>query len=209
MPPYSMPPTLVPNGSGLHEPIYAVTLDLETAKLAADLPGGWPALLRGEGGISALVLWSAISGRPHLFDEHNLSDCASFIEHSGVLLTFNGEKFDIPLLEAVLGKKLSIPFHLDMLQLIWSAFPPGRRQKGNSLDEVAKRTLGEGKDGEAIMAPQLYENGMFATLFDYCLQDVALTRRLFLFAQEHGGIIGPDGDMLPLSLPEWFGEAVI
>jgi len=38
-----MPPTLVPNGSGLHEPIYAVTLDLETAKLAADLPGGWPA----------------------------------------------------------------------------------------------------------------------------------------------------------------------
>jgi len=78
-----------------------------------------------------------------------------------------------------------------MLQLIWSAFPPGRRQKGNSLDEVAKRTLGEGKDGEAIMAPQLYENGMFATLFDYCLQDVALTRRLFLFAQEHGGIIGP------------------
>lgn len=188
---------------------YAVTLDIETLKLAADLPGGWPALKRGEGGISCVVMWSAASGRPHLYDANTLPDIAFPIGEADVLCTFNGVQFDIPVIEGVLSRKLTIKYHIDLLQQIWGALRAGQPRKGNTLGEVAQRTLGVGKIGSGTLAPALAAEGRWSELFDYCLDDVHLTRRLFLFAQEHGGVVGSNGDLLPLNLPDWFKEVRI
>ena len=181
----------------------ATTFDLETMKLAQDLDGGWAALRRGEGGVSCLVLWSARTGRPHLFDANTLSESISMLEASDVVLSFNGVGFDVPVLEGVSGKGIHLKEHLDLLQLIWEAIG---KQKGYTLDECGQRTLGWGKNGHGEMAPQLAEDGRWTELLEYCLGDVVLTLELFTYAQKNGGIIGIDGELLRLPLPEWFSQ---
>ena len=184
----------------------ATTFDLETMKLAQDLDGGWAALRRGEGGVSCLVLWSARTGRPHLFDANTLSESISMLEASDVVLSFNGVGFDVPVLEGVSGKNLDIKEHLDLLQLIWEKIG---KQSGYKLTECAERTLGISKNGDGMMAPQLAEDGKWGQLLDYCLHDVHLTRNLFLYAQKHGGIVDVDGELLELPLPPYFQDLKI
>jgi DEAD/DEAH box helicase domain-containing protein len=190
--------------------MHFATFDLETRKLAADLPDGWAALKRGEGGISCLAAWSSLSGRPHLFGENTLQDAGALLEEADCVLSFNGVRFDIPVLEGVLGRSLAIKHHLDMLQMVWAALSErGENHKGNSLGELAYRTLGTSKNGNGLLAPQLADEGRWAELHDYCLQDVHLTRNLFKFAQKHGGVIDSRDEMLLLTMPDWFKEAEI
>jgi DEAD/DEAH box helicase domain-containing protein len=182
----------------------AITFDLETRKLAQDV-GGWPALKSGEGGISCVSCWNSSSGRPHFFDENTLQECAALLESADVVCSFNGIDFDVPVIEGILGRKLKLGHHIDLLQLVWEALYPVKR-RGNSLDAIAKRTLGRGKTGDGAHAPALYDQGRFAELFDYCLDDVILTMDVLRFAQEHGGVIGLDGELLQLDIPEYFSK---
>jgi len=184
----------------------ALTFDLETMKLAADLDGGWDALRRGEGGVSCLVLWSAHTGRPHLYDADTLNDAVDMLEAADVVLSFNGVGFDIPVLEGVLGRNLVLKSHIDLLQLIWEVVG---REKGYKLTECSERALGTAKNGDGLLAPQLAEDNKWATLLDYCLNDVHLTRNLFLFAQKHGGIKDIDDEILVLPFPPWFKDVTI
>ena len=188
----------------------ALTIDLETLKLARDLgetqEEGWQLLRQGEGGISTLVMWSNASGRPHIFGESTLDEAVSMLEAADCVLSFNGVGFDIPVIEGVFGRELALKHHVDMLQLIWQAQGEGNRHAGFILGECSERTLGTTKSGDAVLAPQLAEDGEWNTLIDYCLTDVVLTRKLFQYAQNHGGIIGLDGDPFPLEFPPWFGD---
>lgn len=181
-----------------------VTFDIETNHLASEV-GGWAALKRGEGGISCLVAWSSASGRPLIFDENTLEDAGHLLESADVILSFNGVGFDIPVLEGVLGRKLCIKQHLDLLQMVWQALPRhAGRHKGYRLTELSHRCLGIEKTGDGLMAPTLREQGRWGELFDYCLHDVYLTRRLFQFVQDHNGVIATDGSILALDFPKWF-----
>ena len=183
----------------------AATFDCETRRLASDLQHGWKALLDGEGGISALVVWVSSPGRPYIYDDNTLEDAASTLENADVVLSFNGVTFDVPLIEGHYSRKLKLKCHLDLYQAIKEAVAlQGGPRKGYTLEECARRTLGRGKSGVGSNAPTLSEQGRHAELFQYCLDDVLLTRDLFKFAQTEGGVIGINGDLLPLSFPAWF-----
>lgn len=185
-----------------------ITIDLETRFLAQDLEGGWADLKAGKGGCSALVMWNNMTERPHLYDDHCLSSAADVIEASLGVLSFNGVEFDIPVIEGILGRSLKIKHHLDLLQLVWDALPPGRH-KGFKLTELAERCLGRSKTGDGALAPRLADEGRYGELFDYCLHDVYLTRKLFQFAQENGGVVDLNGEILTLNLPYWFKDVDI
>jgi len=181
-----------------------LTLDIETRHLAVDV-GGWSRMLAGAGGISAVVVHDSVTNRFHCFNDTCLEELAQFIEQPGtVVCSFNGARFDIPVIEAILGRSLAIPHHFDLLALIWAALAPGEPKRANALREVAHRTLGAGKTGESEMAPVLAKAGKWLTLFRYCKNDVDLTRRLFDFARQYGGIISHSGEVLDLNLPDWF-----
>jgi DEAD/DEAH box helicase domain-containing protein len=186
----------------------SLTLDLETRCLAQDLPGSWDALKRGEGGASAAVVWHSPSGRPYLFDDHDVVDIAEFLENTEVILSFNGVEFDIPVIEGLLGRSLDITHHIDIYQLCYQAMVPNLR-RGFKLGELAERTIGRGKTGDGAHAPKLANEGRFGQLFNYCLEDVILTRDLATFIQNNGGVIDTTGELLPLDLPEWFSEVDI
>jgi DEAD/DEAH box helicase domain-containing protein len=180
-----------------------VVFDLETKRLADDV-GGWAKLKAGAGGISVLILWDSFTGRYHIYDEHTLEAAAEHLESADVVLSFNGEQFDRAVIEGLLGRRICLKQHYDLLLMIWDALPC--RQKGNTLGEVGERTLNSKKTGESILAPALFDQKRFAELHDYCLADVDLTLRLFRYVQQHGGIVGIDGSLLPLSLPDWFEQ---
>ena len=164
----------------MNRPASVVAFDLETCKLASDLPGGWKDLKAGKGGISCLVAWSSTSGRPHIFDAHTLSDAATLLESADVILSFNGISFDIPVLEGVLGRRLHLSNHLDLLAIIWKALDvTGEPHRGNRLTELADRCLGMAKSGDGALAPALMRDGRWGELMDYCLHDVHITRSLF------------------------------
>ena len=130
------------------------------------------------------------------------------IEAHDCIISFNGVHFDIPIIEGVYGDKIHIQRHIDFLQLIWEAHH-GERETGYKLAELGPRTLGIEKSGESAKAPELAREGRWNELLDYCLGDVVITRKLAIYAQEHGGVVAPDGALLPLTFPDWFQDLSI
>lgn len=188
----------------------AASFDIETRYHSSTLPNGWRDVLDGRAGCSAFVCWTPPPGRAHIFDENTLSEGVSLLEDVDVVLSYNGVSFDVPVLEAMMGRKLALRQHLDLFHLIKDAlYTHGLPPRGYKLGELGERTIGIGKTGDGADAPALAERGLWASLFDYCLSDAFLTYHLFKFAQKHGGVISLDGDLLPLNLPDWFKDAEI
>jgi len=180
-----------------------VVFDIETRRLAAEV-GGWDALRKGEGGISCIVVWDNYTDSHNIYTSRTLEAAGRHLESAEYVLSFNGIEFDVPVLEGCLKRRLVLNGHCDLLQLVWNSIS-GRR-KGNRLDEIAKRTLGRGKIGTGASAPTLADEGRWDELYAYCANDVFLTRDLFKFAGEHGGVVGADGNLLHLHLPLEFSE---
>lgn len=184
--------------------------DFETRSLAQDPPwhGHWPAAIAdGCGGISAAALISfEDDGTPHrahktvegiqLFDDTDLDGLVSALSTSDRIVSFNGKKFDIPVLEALYGQKLHFREHVDILALIHEAL--GKYQKGYRLTQVAQATLGRKKIESGSHAPAMARRGEWARLFQYCLHDTALTKDLWLHILQHGTITGEPGELVPV-----------
>ena len=189
--------------------VNAFTFDLETENLAAEI-GGWDAP-PADFGITTCVGWSAASGRPHIYrnSREELSRLVGMLEAHDCIISFNGVNFDLPIIEGVYGEKVAVKHHVDLLQLIWDASKTGGHRGGYKLTECCERALGITKSGESIMAPELARQGRWDDLISYCLNDVIITRKLAIFAQENGGIISPEGDLLKLDFPPWFRDLTI
>lgn len=188
--------------------------DIETRNLARDEPwhGDWGAFKAdGGGGISAVVCVSDETpdkycpgfgtaktfGGVQLFDDHTTDLLVTHLMHSDRIISYNGIGFDIPVIAALHGKPVQHPRHVDILRLIWDSL--GRMRKGYKLNQVANRTIGMTKlysDGAA--APRLARENRFAELFQYCLQDVLITRALWHHIEACGTIIGVDGEEIAI-----------
>jgi hypothetical protein len=59
-----------------------------------------------------------------------------------------------------------------------------------SLDAIA-RANGYAKTGNGALAPQLWQDGKYREVIDYCLNDCQITRKLFL-KYKNGELIDPN-----------------
>ena len=184
--------------------------DLETRLLAADLNPdkelGWAALRAGEGGISALAIYDSMLNWVYFYDDHSINSAVAHLESADAVVGFASRSFDVPVVEGIIGRKLVLNYHYDILDEAAREYASQgfRRHKGDwSLDNTARRTLGRGKIEHGSHAKQLAEEGRFGQLFNYCSDDVHLTHDLFQYLREHGGLVRPDKGFLNLSLPEW------
>src|SRR5258708_29790223 len=114
-----------------------IYFDLETLRYSDEVPGGWDAL--DTFGVSVAVTFDSDHGYRTWFesDARNLiKELTSFDR----IITFNGERFDFPVLSfyAPVGRLYSRSF--DLCELV-------RTLRGHrcSLNCVAKQTLGHGK----------------------------------------------------------------
>ncbi len=103
------------------------------------------------------------------------------IERADVLIGFNSDAFDIPLLNRYYPGDLSHIRSLDLLSEIQKVL--GRRIR---LQSLAEATLNRGKKGDGLKAGEWWREGETEKVRKYCIEDVRLTRELYKYALEHG-----------------------
>lgn len=103
------------------------------------------------------------------------------LEHADLLIGFNSDSFDIPLLNRYYPGDLSKVPSLDLLTEVYNAL--GRRIR---LQSLAQATLGKGKKGDGLKAVEWWQRGLYDKVREYCIEDVRITKELFDYAREHG-----------------------
>jgi DEAD/DEAH box helicase domain-containing protein len=160
--------------------------------------GQWEAARRGSCGCSCIVLYDTFTAREYVYDESLLESAVSHLNAADLLIGFNSLEWDTPLVQTLSARDV-LPEQYDILNEIWKAL--GTRVKGYKLDDLCKRMeLGE-KLNNGAGAIELYRQGRFNELWEYCAQDVQLTRKLANYINETGGVLTPDGDVLAVQGP--------
>jgi hypothetical protein len=198
--PFNTTATYVPVEKALHWVVY----DCETRRLGAEFggldkireKGNWRDL-----GLTALAVWDSSTDFCHVYDGFTVSEGVRQLETADCCVSFNGTGFDNLLLQDLLGRHINLNYHFDILKKIKESGCPW---KGNKLGEVCSRTVGLDKTGVGAHAPALAKMGRWGELFNYCLQDVYITRQLAQHIRKEGWIIGPELQQVELEVPEWF-----
>ncbi|MCX6786555.1 MAG: ribonuclease H-like domain-containing protein [Candidatus Kaiserbacteria bacterium] len=115
------------------------------------------------------------------FVKEELPKLWPIIEHADMLIGFNSDSFDIPLLNRYYPGDLSHIRSLDLLVEVQKVL--GRRIR---LQSLAEATLGSGKSGDGLKAGVWWKEGKKDQVRDYCIDDVRITRKLYEYALEHG-----------------------
>lgn len=102
------------------------------------------------------------------------------IEKADVLIGFNSDSFDIPLLNRYYPGDLTQIRSIDLLVEVYEVL--GRRIR---LQTLAEATLGIGKSGDGLKAVEWWQQGLVDKVREYCIQDVRITRELYDYALEH------------------------
>lgn len=193
-----------------------VFFDLETRKHAIDLrpddeQAGWDALRRGEGGVSALVIYDTQTEWLYMYDDHSIEAAARHLEAADVVVGYCSDKFDRPVVEGILGRTLRLRYHYD----IYTEIARANAHKGIvgvkgdlTLDTVCRRNLGRGKIEHGSNAKDLALKGEWGRLYNYCGDDVHLTRDLFRHICLRGGCTNINRSFLSLEIPEWISRAM-
>jgi len=109
--------------------------------------------------------------------EPELSQMWPILERTDVLVGYNSNHFDIPLLNKYYPGDLTKIKSLDIMQEVHSVI--GRRLK---LDSIAEGTLGEKKSASGAQSVQWWRAGEVEKVRAYCLKDVEITKKIFDYA---------------------------
>lgn len=156
-----------------------IVFDIETSNTFGDVGSGNPAALD----ISVVCLHDSETGEYHSFLQEDFHKLWKFIEGADMLIGYNSDHFDIPLLDKYYPGDLSSIKSLDLLKKIHSSL--GRRIK---LDAVAQATLGEKKSAHGLQAIKWWRDGEKQKVIDYCIQDVKVTKNVYDYALKHGKV---------------------
>ncbi|MBP9710769.1 MAG: ribonuclease H-like domain-containing protein [Candidatus Pacebacteria bacterium] len=123
------------------------------------------------------------------FLKPELSGLWPILEQADLIIGYNSDHFDIPILNKYYAGDLSKIRSVDLLKEIKNAF--GRRLK---LDSVAEGTLGKKKSGHGLDAVQWWKEGKVDKVRQYCIDDVRITRDIYDYARKNGSIKYRDFD---------------
>ena len=155
----------------------AITLDIESISNSA---------VRGrvdvnEQHLTVVAIHDSLTGEYTAFTREELPQLWPTIEKADMLIGFNSDTFDIPLLNRYYPGDLAKIRSLDILSEVAAAL--GRRIR---LQALAEATLGAGKSGDGLKAQEWWREGRYEEVKKYCVEDVRLTRALFDYALQNG-----------------------
>ena len=133
--------------------------------------------------ISMVCVYDSGTGTYDSFLEGELSRLWPIIEQADMLIGYNSDHFDIPLLNKYYPGDLSRIRSLDRMKEVYNSL--GRRLK---LDTIAEGTLGEKKSADGIQSLRWWKAGEIEKVREYCLKDVALTKKVLEYALLNGSI---------------------
>lgn len=155
-----------------------IVLDLETQK-SFDEVGGRSnlRLLR----VSVAGIYSYEEDDYRIFTEWETPELGDLLRRAERVIGFNIKRFDLPVLEPYLKRRLNGLPVLDILEHVEQRL--GHRL---SLDHLLQATLGQAKTGSGLDAISQFRNGEMDRLKSYCLSDVRLTKDLYEFGRKNG-----------------------
>jgi DEAD/DEAH box helicase domain-containing protein len=102
------------------------------------------------------------------------------LERADILIGYNSDHFDIPILNKYYPGDLTKIKSVDLLKEVRAIL--GRRLK---LDNIAEATLGRGKIAHGLDAVKWFEQGELEKLREYCEDDVRVTKEIYEYAKQH------------------------
>lgn len=153
-----------------------VVFDIETSNLFQDVGSNDPAKLA----LSVVCIHDSETDSYSSYLEEDLKKLWPILEKTDMLIGYNSDHFDIPLLNKYYPGDLSKIKSVDLLKEIRASL--GRRIK---LDDVAEATLGKNKTGHGLEAIVWWRNGEKDKVIKYCLEDVKITKELYEYAQKN------------------------
>lgn len=148
-----------------------VTFDIETV---GDFGQNWkPEDLE----LTILCIHDSETDEYDSFLKEDLPRFWKILEHTDLLVGYNSDHFDIPVLNKYYPGDLTKIRSLDLLKEISGAL--GRRVR---LDSIAEGTLGTKKSGSGLQAQVWWKEGNIEKLREYCLKDVEITKKVLDYA---------------------------
>ena len=160
-----------------------ITFDIETRNLIPILGRGDMTKLD----LAIVGIHDSETGEYSSYSQEELPKLWPIIEKADVLIGFNSDSFDIPLLNNYYPGDLTKIRSIDLLVEVQKML--GRRIR---LQSLAEATLGHGKSASGIQAVEWWQQGLYDKVREYCLQDVKVTRELYDHALEHGTLTYKD-----------------
>jgi DEAD/DEAH box helicase domain-containing protein len=174
-----------------------VVFDLETKNLFQEVGSSDPAALS----MSIACIYESATDTYSSFLEEDLFKLWPILERADMLIGYNSDHFDIPLLNKYYHGDLNSIKSLDLLVEIRKSL--GRRV---SLDQVAEGTLGRKKTGHGLQAIQWWKQGDIDSIRTYCLEDVRITKDIYDYALENKMLKFKEAGKLfdiPLDIKNW------
>ncbi|MDB5189356.1 MAG: box helicase protein box helicase protein [Parcubacteria group bacterium] len=131
--------------------------------------------------ISIVGIHDSETGEFTSYSQEEFPKLWPILEKADVLIGFNSDSFDVPLLNHYYPGDLTRIRSLDLLSEVYKAL--GRRIR---LQSLAEATLGHGKSADGIKAVEWWQAGLHDKVREYCLQDVKVTRDLYDYALKNG-----------------------
>lgn len=153
-----------------------LVFDIETQNIFQEVGSNNPADLD----LSVISIYDSKTDKVQSFTIDDLTGLWPIIEKTDVLVGYNSEHFDIPLLNKYYPGDLTQIKSIDLMVFIKKSL--GRRPK---LDDVAAATLKTKKSAHGLQATKWWKEGKVDQVIKYCEDDVKITRDLFLFALEN------------------------
>ena len=147
-----------------------ITFDIETTSAASNFD-----LTSLE--ISVVGVHDSETDSYRAFTVPEFPELWQLIERADVLIGYNSDHFDIPILNKYYAGDLTKIRSIDLLAEIRNVL--GRRLK---LDSVAKATLGKKKSGHGLDAVTWWAEGKVEKVKKYCLNDVKITKEIYDYA---------------------------
>jgi len=147
-----------------------IVFDIETKNVFSDVGSTNPRDLD----ISVVSIYEKRTGGVKSFLEKDFGSMWPIFEGADLIVGYNSEHFDIPLLNKYYHGDLGHLKSLDLMTKIKEA--SGRWPK---LDNVAAGTLGRNKISHGLEATEWWKQGKYEDVIKYCEEDVLITKDIF------------------------------
>lgn len=154
-----------------------IVFDIETTNYFVDTGSREPSSLE----LALVCIHDSADDSYKSFLKEELKNLWPILERSDMIIGFNSEHFDLPILAKYYSGNLSRIRSIDLLKEVKESL--GRRLK---LQTLAEATLGCGKIGSGLDSLRWWKNGEIEKVRKYCIEDVRITKELYDFARKNG-----------------------
>lgn len=162
-----------------------IFLDIETKNSFQEVGKADATLLD----ISVVCIYDSETGQYTSYLQEDFPKLWPILEKADVIVTFNGDHFDLPLLNKYYSGDLLRIKSLDLLKEVRKAL--GHRV---GLGSIAQATFGIGKSGHGLEAIEWWKKGEIEKIIKYCIDDVKITKDVFDYAVANKKLKFMDGD---------------